>query len=239
MRPVDLARQGGISTQQVRNLEAAGVLPCARRTASGYRHYEDEHLRALLCYRAMASGYGTVVARQIMSQVHDGDMDEVFAEVDRHHAKRTTERLQLAETQKALRALNQHKEDSAASLPALTSIGSVARFLGVRTSTLRVWEQAGLLNPGRKGPHAHRQYSAVDVRDAQVVHLLRQSYYPFRSILPIVQDLRSAGGTERLQAVLEERGRSINDQSLSMLRGDAALYAYLSQQTKASTLPRF
>ncbi|NEE23175.1 MerR family DNA-binding transcriptional regulator, partial [Streptomyces sp. SID7499] len=39
LRPIDLARRHGLSTQAVRNYEAAGILPAAGRTAHGYRTY--------------------------------------------------------------------------------------------------------------------------------------------------------------------------------------------------------
>ena len=66
LRPVDLAREAGISTQAVRNYEAAGILPEAPRTESGYRRYEEQHLRALLTYRALAPGFGAETASGIM-----------------------------------------------------------------------------------------------------------------------------------------------------------------------------
>ncbi|HYH33363.1 MAG TPA: MerR family DNA-binding transcriptional regulator, partial [Pseudonocardia sp.] len=59
LRPVDLAREAGISAQQVRNYEAAGILPPAPRTASGYRRYAMEHVDALRTYRALVPGFGT------------------------------------------------------------------------------------------------------------------------------------------------------------------------------------
>jgi DNA-binding transcriptional MerR regulator len=37
MRPVDLAREHGLSTQAIRNYENAGILPAAERTVYGYR----------------------------------------------------------------------------------------------------------------------------------------------------------------------------------------------------------
>jgi hypothetical protein len=37
LRPVDLARRHGLSTQAIRNYEAAGILPDAERTPHGYR----------------------------------------------------------------------------------------------------------------------------------------------------------------------------------------------------------
>ena len=44
LRPVDLARQAGVSTQLVRNYEAAGILPPAPRSDTGYRQYGPEHV---------------------------------------------------------------------------------------------------------------------------------------------------------------------------------------------------
>ncbi|KIX73216.1 MerR family transcriptional regulator, partial [Streptomyces sp. MBRL 601] len=46
LRPVDLARAHGLSTQAVRNYEEAGILPAAGRTRSGYRVYTPLHAAA-------------------------------------------------------------------------------------------------------------------------------------------------------------------------------------------------
>ncbi|NUT49982.1 MAG: MerR family DNA-binding transcriptional regulator, partial [Saccharothrix sp.] len=43
LRPVDLARAAGISTQQVRNYLDAGVLPPAGRSPAGYRVFDARH----------------------------------------------------------------------------------------------------------------------------------------------------------------------------------------------------
>ncbi|MER6626526.1 MerR family DNA-binding transcriptional regulator, partial [Streptomyces sp. NPDC000931] len=57
LRPIDLARAAGISTQQVRNHADEGVLPPTGRTASGYRILTDLHRRALLTFRALSAGF--------------------------------------------------------------------------------------------------------------------------------------------------------------------------------------
>ena len=46
LNPQKLAQVHGISAQAVRNYEAAGVLPPARRTASGYRVFTEVHAGA-------------------------------------------------------------------------------------------------------------------------------------------------------------------------------------------------
>ena len=70
---MDLARLAGVSTQQVRNYEQAGILPPVPRTATGYRRYDARHERALLAYRALARGFGGEASRAIMRAVHAGD----------------------------------------------------------------------------------------------------------------------------------------------------------------------
>ncbi|WP_414642135.1 MerR family DNA-binding transcriptional regulator, partial [Actinocrinis sp.] len=54
LRPVDLARRHGLSTQAVRNYEAAGILPAAERTDSGHRTYTRLHAHALHAFLALA-----------------------------------------------------------------------------------------------------------------------------------------------------------------------------------------
>lgn len=46
LRPVDLAREHGLSAQAVRNYEEQGILPTAERTPHGYRVYAPLHARS-------------------------------------------------------------------------------------------------------------------------------------------------------------------------------------------------
>ena len=85
-RPVDLARAAGVSTQQVRNLEALGVLPEAGRTESGYRRYGSAHLSALLAYQALVPGFGAPGTRRILVAVAQGRLDEALELIDEGHA---------------------------------------------------------------------------------------------------------------------------------------------------------
>ncbi len=96
MRTVDVARRAGYSVQQVRNLERAGVLPPAKRTASGYRTYGEVHLQSALAYRALAAGTGPVEAKRIVRAVHERPASEALALLDAVHARLDRERTDLA-----------------------------------------------------------------------------------------------------------------------------------------------
>ncbi|MCW8119259.1 MerR family transcriptional regulator [Streptomyces anthocyanicus] len=230
LRTVDLARAVGLSTQQVRNYEDAGVLPPAGRTDAGYRVFGERHRDALLTYRALQPGYGAVTATRVMRAVHAGDVAGALALVDAAHAALHEERVALRAAGEALEALS--GRDAAppprsGDGPHGLRIGEVAALVGVRTSALRVWEAAGLLVPGREHGTGYRVYGPADVRDARVVRTLRRSHHLFEQIRPVLDDLRRAGSGAALRAAVEARGRALTVRTRSMLAGAAALHAYL------------
>ncbi|MDC0767385.1 MerR family transcriptional regulator [Streptomyces sp. HD] len=225
LRPVDLARLAGISTQQVRNYEEAGVLPPAARTASGYRAFTAVHRRALLAYRALLRGFGPVTATGVMRAVHAGDVPAALALVDAAHAALHEERTALGATSKALETLTETPPDE---LPRSgLRIGEVAALLGVRTSALRVWEAAGLIAPERERVTGYRVYRPVDVRDARLIHTLRRSHYLLDQIRPVLDGLRREGSTEALRAAIVARGEMLTARSRAMLSGAGRLDDYL------------
>nr|WP_203604207.1 MerR family transcriptional regulator [Streptomyces coelicoflavus] len=231
LRTVDLARAAGLSTQQVRNYEDAGVLPPAGRTDAGYRVFGERHREALLAYRALQPGYGAVTATRVMRAVHAGDVAGALALVDAAHAALHEERVALRVAGEALEALAGRDTDAppprSGDGPHGLRIGEVAALVGVRTSALRVWEAAGLLVPGREHGTGYRVYGPADVRDARVVRTLRRSHHLFEQIRPVLEDLRRAGSSEVLRTAVEARGRALTARTRSMLAGAGALHAYL------------
>jgi DNA-binding transcriptional MerR regulator len=104
----------------------------------------------------------------------------------------------------------------------------LARHLGVRTSTLRVWESAGLLTPTRERGTKYRRYGATEVRDARIINMLRQGRYGFEQIRPVLEGLRQTGSTEALRAAVAERRAAHDSRTRAMIRGAAKLDEYLS-----------
>lgn len=226
LRPVDLARAVGVSAQQIRNYEDAGVLPPVPRSESGYRRFSERHLEALRTYRALAPGYGVVGARSIMRTVHDGDVAGALALVDAVHAELHDHRRRLHETAEALEAV------ASGPVPAVSRsrlrVGEVARRLGVRPSALRTWEAAGLLTPAREPGTSYRTYADDDIRDAQLVNLLRQSRYGLAQVRLVLGELRRTGSTDALRAVVAQRQEQLTARALAMLDGAGRLHAYLT-----------
>ncbi|PWV46832.1 MerR family transcriptional regulator [Nocardiopsis sp. L17-MgMaSL7] len=226
LRPIDLARAAGISTQQVRNHADEGVLPPTSRTDSGYRILTDLHRRALLTFRALSAGFGGATARGVMAAVHEHDLPAALALIDAAHHTLHEQRTALHATGRALAAVAEHAPDAPAAPGGELRIGELAAHLGVRTSTLRVWEDAGLLEPRREHPTGYRLYSPADVREARMVHLLRQVRYPLSDIPPVILELRRSGDSRALHTALGQRADELTQRSRAMLTASALLDDY-------------
>jgi DNA-binding transcriptional MerR regulator len=228
-RPVDLAREHGLSTQAVRNYENAGILPPAERTPSGYRVYTARHAQALRTFTALVPAHGHHTATAVMQAVNRGNAEHALTLIDHSHAQLLADRQILAAVETALRDLAR-PEPPDPPPSAATFIGPLARQLGIRPATLRKWEQAGLVHPQRDPQTGYRVYAPADVRDAHLAHQLRRGGYLLRQIAPLLSRVRAAGGVEPLRATLEEwRGR-LTTRGRAMLTGAAALDTYLAQR---------
>jgi len=225
VRTVDLARAAGVSTQQIRNYEDAGVLPPVPRTPSGYRAFDERHLRAVLAYRALAAGHGPEPARAIMRAVLGGDVPRALALTDAGHAALHEERVALRTTATALEAVPRAPAEPDG--PEL-SVGELAARLGVRASALRVWEAAGLLTPRRERITGYRRYGPAEVRDARMIRMLRQSGYPLAQIGPILDGLRRTGSSEALREAVARRQAELTRRSAALLDGAAHLSQLVS-----------
>ncbi|MFI6072003.1 TioE family transcriptional regulator [Actinoplanes sp. NPDC051343] len=221
-RPVDLARAHGLSTQAVRNYEAAGILPAAARGPNGYRAYTPAHARALAAFLALVPGHGHRAAAEIMRAVNEGATATALRLIDESHAQLLEDRRVLSAVASAL--------DNLAPVPAArgdTFVGPLAHRLGLRPATLRKWERAGLVSPRRDRQTGYRVYGPADIRDAQLIHQLRRGGYPLARIAPLITQVRAAGGIAPLESLLTDWNARLTGRGRAMLTGAAALDAYL------------
>ncbi|WP_055603817.1 TioE family transcriptional regulator [Streptomyces aureus] len=236
LRPVDLAREHGLSTQAIRNYEEAGALPAAARTPSGYRGYTSLHAGALRAFLALLPGHGHRTATAIMRAVNEDAAEEAFRLVDESHAQLLDDRRTLRAVENALRDLEPvtpaTEPGGTRPAPRATFIGPLAERLGIRPATLRAWERAGLVRPRRDPLTGYRVYEEADVRDARLVHQLRRGGYLLEQIAPLITQVRAAGGLEPLEAALGDWRDRLSTRGRAMLAGAAALETYLRERER-------
>lgn len=226
LRPADLAREHGLSTQAVRNYEESGFLPAADRTPSGYRIYTEAHAAALRAYLALIAAFGHATAGAIMLALHGDDIDKALTIIDRGHARLLRDRETLTAVRRAVGHLTSGP-GAEHTLPTGTrTIGELAHRLQVTPATLRAWEDAGILTPERDPATGYRRYGPTDLRDAELAHLLRRGGYLLGHIADVVRQIRSAGSTEALAAALDRWQHKLTNQGVDMLDAAAELSRY-------------
>jgi DNA-binding transcriptional MerR regulator len=226
MSTAAVAAASGYSVQQVRDLEALGVIPAATRSGNGYRRFSSAHVRALHAYRDLAHAVGPVEARRAMRAIRRQPPDEAVALISGLHVRLDDERERVLAARLALDSI--HAEAATEAEPVDTdamTITELSQALGVRASTLRFWEQAGLVAPDRVATRAGtaRRYSLTAIRDARVTAALRAGGYRIPEVLAAITAVRDLGDVSRSRAALHARLADIAQRTLSLLRAGALL----------------
>jgi DNA-binding transcriptional MerR regulator len=223
MRTVDVARESGYSVQQVRDLERSGVLPPAARADNGYRRYTHAHVQTLRAYRGLAGAVGPVEARQLLARLRTGPVEAAAAAVGEVHVRLARERGEALRAQQALRAIR--AEETGHDGDVFMTITQLAEALGVRSSTLRFWEQEGLLHPERVTTLRARRYGPQAVGAARIVAALRSSGHGVPAVREIMRSLDSRDGLDVTRRILRERLDRIAARSVALLRAGTDLAA--------------
>lgn len=226
MRPVDLAREHGLSAQAIRNYDDAGIFPPTGRTEAGYRYYTPLHAQALRTFLTLRRGHGHRRATDIMRAVNRHDTESAYRLIDATHVEVLAERDTRTEVATVLGGLT---ETGPAPVPgAPLTVGELARRLGVHAATLRAWESQGILRPERDRATGYRMFGAESVHDAEIARQLRRGGYPLRQVARFLASLRDAGGADALSRFLGSWQARLAVRSRDLLAGAGTLDAYLS-----------
>ncbi|KHF40638.1 transcriptional regulator [Halalkalibacter okhensis] len=223
MKPIDIANELGVSTSALRHYEAWGLVPKVERKENGYRIYTNEHVAYFKCIRAMNSGFGMSLVREIMPFIQSKQITEALWKVSEVQAKL------FKDKKKAEQALKVLEQESVEVLNQLTrkkqfySIGEAAEATGVPNSTLRHWEKEGLIEPKRDAENGYRLYTKNDLRKLLVIQTLQTAVYS----LDIVREVLNEMDTHDLQAAIKITRESLMHLDYlvkEQLRGMSALF---------------
>ncbi|MGD9481780.1 MerR family transcriptional regulator [Streptomyces sp. TRM70308] len=229
LRTADVSRESGYSVQQVRDLERLGVIPPAARSSNGYRSYTSAHVHALRAYRGLAGAVGPVAARRMLAELRTETIAAAASAISTVHVRLARERDEALRAQQALDAIRgetntpEYEQESDA-----MTITQLAAALDVRPSTLRFWEQEGLVSPDRVTSLRARRYGLSAIRAARIVAALRGTGYGIPAVRGMMGSLNQLDGLEETRRVLGRRLDQIAMRTVALLRAGADLAAVVT-----------
>ena len=216
----------GYSVQQVRDLEALGVISATSRAANGYREFSNLHVRDLRAYRDFAAAVGPVRARHTMREIRTLPRDQAAALLSSFHTALDRERNDALAAQRALHVIRAEAlvEAEPVERDSMT-ITELADALGVRASTLRFWEKSGLVVPQRVATQAStaRRYPPAAVSQARITATLRAAGYRIPDVQHAMTAIRQFGDQGDPLTALESHVEHIAQRTLALLRAGAVL----------------
>jgi DNA-binding transcriptional MerR regulator len=216
----------GYSAQQIRDLEALGVIPAALRAGNGYRQFSAVHVRDLRAYRDLAHAVGPVEARRAMREIRCLPSGQAAALACSFHTRLSQERDQALAARDALQAIRAEGTTDAEPVEAdAMTITELSGALGVRASTLRFWEKAGLVAPERVITPAGtaRRYHLAAIREARITTALRAAGYRIPDVQKAIAAIRDLHAVSHSLGALDARLAAIAQRALALLRAGTTL----------------
>ncbi|WP_078381526.1 MerR family transcriptional regulator [Sutcliffiella halmapala] len=188
IKPIDIARKLNISTSALRHYESWGIVPKVERKENGYRIYTEEHVAYFECIRAMNTGFGMTVVRDIMPLIQQKKVTDALwivndVQVRLHKEKRKAEEaLQILELEElnSFSSFN-HKK--------WYTIKEAAERIGVADSTLRHWEKEELIKPDRDANSGYRKYSQADLRKLLIIRTVQAAVYSLEVVRDVLKEV--------------------------------------------------
>ena len=188
IKPIEIAKKLNISTSALRHYESWGIVPPPLRRPNGYRMYTEEHVAYFECIRAMYMGFGMDTVRKIMPLIQQKKLTEALwvvnqVQVNLHNDKRRAEQaLKVLELEELEGFSTRYHKD-------WYTIGEVAEEIDVASSTLRHWENEGLIEPQRDLESGYRKYSRADVRRLLIIRTLRSAVYSLDIVREVLAEI--------------------------------------------------
>jgi DNA-binding transcriptional MerR regulator len=173
----------------------------------------------------------------LLAELRTQSIAEAASVINEVHVRLAREREEALRAQQALRAI-QAEESTAESEQdgdAMT-ITELSRALGVRPSTLRFWEQEGLVTPERVTSLRARRYGLSAIRAARIVTALRSAGYCVPAVREIMGSLHRLDGRGDARRVLRERLDQIAVRTVELLRAGADLAAVVMAAQERATV---
>lgn len=201
-KTAEVAAAIGVHPNTVRLYEEWGMIPKAKRQASGYRVFTDFHIEqfklARLAFQIEVLQNG--LRKKIIQMVKvsaTGDFDKAISLATEYLEQLKRERTNAEEAVTLAQEILRGEE--AQHSHALRR-KEVSEYLDISMDTLRNWEMNGLLTVKRK-ENGYRVYTDDDIRRLKIIRSLKCANYSLEAILQMLCQLSKNPNADILQAL--------------------------------------
>ncbi|MED4752804.1 MerR family DNA-binding transcriptional regulator [Brevibacillus choshinensis] len=221
LRPSDIAKQLGISTSSLRNYEARGIVPPAGRAPNGYRVYTYEHAAYFECIVAMSPGFGMEITSAVLSMLQRRELGAALWMINDAQAATHEDKLVL---EKAVELLEQIVSDKGGNANWMT-IGEMSAAASIPASTLRYWEDKGLISSTRNETNNYRLYDKFQAVKVWLLKSTQKTVYSGDTVR-LKQSIGKlpSGDLQALQSLIELARNALLQRNREQLRGLHSLY---------------
>lgn len=182
----------GVHPNTIRFYEEMKLLPAIPRTESGYRIFNDRHLKQLRLLRTAfrAEIISARLRQEVYEIVKTAAADDIAGAYQRTQRYLEHLRAEKAKAEEAIRITLDILEDAGKADNAVVYCGrhEAAGLLDITTDVLRDWERNGLLHVPRR-PNGCREYRQKEINRLKIIRTLRNAHYSIMSILRMLNRL--------------------------------------------------
>jgi DNA-binding transcriptional MerR regulator len=229
MRPIDIARKLKVSTTMLRHYEEFGMIPAVLRSPSGYRIFTEEHVAYFICIREMMHGFTMTEIAHMLRPVLEGRIDEALwmannAQVVLQNDKFVCENIRKRFLTKKKRVTVERE----------FTIDAVSKSTGIIPSTIRYWDNIGLISAYRCTDNNYRTFTQKNIDEILIVQALklamraRGERYAVEQIRKTMEQF-DFNATDHIISIVTSIESHLSMLNRAQIRSIAALYRLCEQ----------
>ena len=236
-RPIDIARKLGVSTTMIRHYEESGMVPEVKRSPSGYRIFTEEHVAYFVCIREMMHGYTLIEIAGMLKPVMEHRIDEALWMANDTQVRLQADRIVCENIRKRFLQKNRREPFNKE-----YTINEVSKATGVIPSTIRYWDNIGLISANRRTDNNYRTFTQKNINEVLIIQALKLSLqargerYAVEQIRIILEQFDYAD-TEKITIIVTGIENHLSVLNRAQLRGISALYRLCTQMEELQYEP--
>lgn len=221
-RTKDIAKKCNVSIATIRNYEAAGFMPQSERAENNYRIFTSRHVAYMQCALSMRAGFSRLEIITILQAVQNKDARNALL----HCSRKQRNLLDALESAESIVALLDAANLTAHDIPSKLSIQETSKYTKVPVTTLRHWENEGLLTPLRTKGNNYRVYDTQLISRILIIRTIRSAIWSLDEVRKTLQEF-DGKNPATVHRIAQESLYYLYQLNIHQHQGIASLYELL------------